>query len=471
MMDAKDIIKDSVFREISAAADDLGVEAYVVGGYVRDYMLGRPLPHDIDVVAVGSGIALAEGLAKRLPGKPVVTIFKRFGTAMLRYNDIELEFVGARKESYRSDSRKPVVEDGTLEDDQRRRDFTINALAVRLNAEGYGTFIDPFGGIGDLEREILRTPLDPDITFSDDPLRMMRAVRFAAQLRFTIYPPTLAAIRKNASRLNIVSAERIMTEFNKIMATPKPSVGLALLFETGLLAEFLPEIAALQGVEEVEGQLHKDNFYHTIEVVDNISKHTDNLWLRWAALLHDIGKPIVKKFDPKVGWTFHGHEFLGGKMVNTVFKRLKLPLGATSKYVRKMVAMSSRPTALTNENVTDSAVRRLLFDAGDDIDDLMKLVEADITTKNEKRKRRYLNNFKEVRDRLVKVEEEDKLRNWQPPISGQEIMDAFGLPPGREVGLIKTAIREAILEGEIHNDYDAAKAYMLRFGKAILEKG
>lgn len=467
-MEGKEIISNPIFKEIAAAADAIGVEAYVVGGYVRDYLLNRPLPNDIDVVAIGSGIELAEQLSKQLKGKPQVTIFKRFGTAMLRHQDIELEFVGARKESYSSDSRKPVVEDGSLEDDQRRRDFTINALAVRLNASHFGEFIDPFNGLKDLEREIIRTPLDADITFSDDPLRMMRAVRFAAQLGFTIYPPTLAAIRKNAERLRIVSAERIITEFNKIMQTKKPSIGLALLFETGLLHEFFPEVSALQGVEEVEGQLHKDNFYHTIEVVDNISKHTDHLWLRWAALLHDIGKPVVKKFDPKVGWTFHGHEHVGGKMVNTVFRRLKLPLGSTSKYVKKLVAMSSRPTALTNENVTDSAVRRLLFDAGDDIDDLMKLVEADITTKNEKRKRRYLNNFQEVRSRLVKVEEEDKLRNWQPPISGQEIMDAFGLPPGREVGLIKTAIREAILEGEIHNDYEAARAYMQEHGRRIL---
>jgi poly(A) polymerase len=467
-MEGKEIISNPVFKEIAAAADALGVEAYVVGGYVRDYLLQRPLPNDIDVVAVGSGIDLAEQLSKQLPDNPQVAVFKRFGTAMLRHQDIEIEFVGARRESYSSDSRKPVVEDGSLEDDQRRRDFTINALAVRLNTEHFGEFIDPFNGLKDLEREIIRTPLDPDITFSDDPLRMMRAVRFAAQLGFTIYPPTLAAIRKNASRLQIVSAERIITEFNKIMQTKKPSVGLALLFETGLLQEFFPEVAALQGVEEVEGQLHKDNFYHTIEVVDNISRHTDNLWLRWAALLHDIGKPVVKKFDPKVGWTFHGHEYVGGKMINNVFRRLKLPLGSTSKYVKKLVTMSSRPTALTNENVTDSAVRRLLFDAGDDIDDLMKLVEADITTKNEKRKRRYLNNFQEVRSRLVKVEEEDKLRNWQPPISGQEIMDAFNLPPGREVGLIKTAIREAILEGEIHNDYEAARAYMMEHGNRIL---
>ncbi len=469
-MDGKDIISDSIFRAISAAADDLNIDAYVVGGYVRDYLLKRPLPNDIDVVAVGNGIQLAETLAQSLPEKPNVTIFKRFGTAMLRHNDIELEFVGARKESYSSDSRKPTVENGTLEDDQRRRDFTINALAVKVNANGFGTFIDPFGGLNDLDNEIIVTPLDPDITFSDDPLRMMRAIRFASQLHFTIHPKTLAAIRKNAHRLEIVSVERIMTEFNKIMACERPSEGLALLFETGLLHYFLPEISALQGVEEIDGQLHKDNFYHTIEVVDNISKNTDNLWLRWAALLHDIGKPVVKKFDAKIGWTFHGHEFVGGKMVSRIFRRLKLPLGHTSKYVQKIVAMSSRPTALTNENVTDSAVRRLLFDAGDDIDDLMLLVEADITTKNERRKRKYLNNFREVRERLVKVEEEDKLRNWQPPISGKEIMDAFDLPPGKEVGLIKSAIKEAILDGEIHNDYDAAYAFMKRHAEEILQK-
>ncbi|MCH8545719.1 MAG: CCA tRNA nucleotidyltransferase [Cryomorphaceae bacterium] len=467
-MEGRDIISDDIFKTISNVADAMQVDAYVVGGYVRDYLLRRPLPNDIDVVAVGSGIELAEKLSQALPRQPKVTVFKRFGTAMLRHKDIELEFVGARKESYRSDSRKPTVENGTLEDDQRRRDFTINALAVHLNSDGFGELIDPFNGLTDLENEIIRTPLDPDITFSDDPLRMMRAIRFAAQLHFTIHPKTLAAIRKNADRLHIVSVERIMTEFNKIMMCERPSEGLALLFETGLLPYFLPEINALQGVEEVEGQLHKDNFYHTIEVVDNISKNTDNLWLRWAALLHDIGKPVVKKFDSKIGWTFHGHEFVGGKMVPRMFKRLKLPLGSTSKYVQKMVAMSSRPTALTNENVTDSAVRRLLFDAGDDIDDLMLLVEADITTKNERRKRKYLNNFREVRERLIKVEEEDKLRNWQPPISGKEIMETFNLPPGREVGLIKSAIKEAILDGVIHNDYDAAMAFMKERGKDIL---
>ncbi len=469
-MDGKDIISDNIFQSISEAADALNVDAYVVGGYVRDYLLNRPLPNDIDIVAVGNGIALAEALSNALPEKPKVTVFKRFGTAMLRHNDVELEFVGARKESYSSDSRKPIVEDGTLEDDQRRRDFTINALAVKVNANGFGTFIDPFDGLKHLENEIIVTPLDPDITFSDDPLRMMRAIRFASQLHFTIHPKTLAAIRKNAHRLEIVSVERIMTEFNKIMACERPSEGLALLFETGLLNHFLPEISALQGVEEIDGQLHKDNFYHTIEVVDNISKNTDKLWLRWAALLHDIGKPVVKKFDAKIGWTFHGHEFVGGKMVPRIFRSLKLPLGNTSKYVQKIVTMSSRPTALTNENVTDSAVRRLLFDAGDDIDDLMLLVEADITTKNERRKRKYLNNFREVRERLVKVEEEDKLRNWQPPITGSEIMKAFNLPPGREVGLIKNAIKEAILDGEIHNDYESAYSFMKEKAGDILEK-
>lgn len=469
-MDGKNIISDNIFQSISEAADALNVDAYVVGGYVRDYLLNRPLPNDIDIVAVGNGIALAEALSNALPEKPKVTVFKRFGTAMLRHNDVELEFVGARKESYSSDSRKPIVEDGTLEDDQRRRDFTINALAVKVNANGFGTFIDPFDGLKHLENEIIVTPLDPDITFSDDPLRMMRAIRFASQLHFTIHPKTLAAIRKNAHRLEIVSVERIMTEFNKIMACERPSEGLALLFETGLLNHFLPEISALQGVEEIDGQLHKDNFYHTIEVVDNISKNTDKLWLRWAALLHDIGKPVVKKFDAKIGWTFHGHEFVGGKMVPRIFRSLKLPLGNTSKYVQKIVTMSSRPTALTNENVTDSAVRRLLFDAGDDIDDLMLLVEADITTKNERRKRKYLNNFREVRERLVKVEEEDKLRNWQPPITGSEIMKAFNLPPGREVGLIKNAIKEAILDGEIHNDYESAYSFMKEKAGDILEK-
>ncbi|MDX5326418.1 MAG: CCA tRNA nucleotidyltransferase [Bacteroidota bacterium] len=461
MIDHQDFIEKDWFHWIGEAADEAGFECYVIGGYVRDLILKRKEPKDIDIVAVGSGIDLAHLAAKRFPGKPKVSYFKNFGTAQIRYGDLDIEFVGARKESYQRNSRKPIVEDGSLEDDQNRRDFTINALAIGLNKGNWGKLIDPFDGMRDLEKGIIRTPLDPYITFSDDPLRMMRAIRFATQLDFSIHPQALRSIKDNADRLQIVSKERIMDEFNKIMEAPQPGKGLIKLFETGLLQQFFPELIALQGVEEVEGQLHKDNFYHTAEVVDNISRNTDNLWLRWAALLHDIGKPVTKRFIPKQGWTFHGHEFVGSKMIPRVFKRLRLPLNEKMKYVQKLVKMSSRPIAVTGEESTDSAVRRLLFDAGDDIDDLMILCEADITTKNENRKRRYLRNFQKVREKLVEVEEKDRVRNWQPPIDGQDIMDTFGIGPGKEVGIIKSAIKDAILDGVIPNEREAATQFML----------
>ncbi|APU69251.1 MAG: HD domain-containing protein [Christiangramia sp.] len=456
-----------IFRIISEAADELGVDAYVIGGFVRDHILERGEPTDIDIVAVGSGISLAEKVAEKLPNKPKVQVFKNFGTAMLRAFDMEIEFVGARKESYRQDSRKPIVEDGTLEDDQNRRDFTINALALKLNADGFGDLLDPFDGLSDLQKKILKTPLDPDITYSDDPLRMYRAIRFASQLNFMIEEHSLKAIRRNQDRIKIISKERIIEELNKIMLSPKPSKGLALLFKTGLLRKILPELTALQGIDEVEGQTHKDNFWHTLEVVDNISENTDNLWLRWAALLHDIGKAPTKKFDKRVGWTFHGHEFLGAKMVFRIFKRLRLPLNEKMKYVQKLVLMSSRPIAIVDESVTDSAVRRLVFDAGDDIEDLMTLCEADITTKNPKRFKKYHNNFRIVREKMQEVEERDHIRNFQPPVSGEEIMETFGIKPSREVGQIKDAIKEAILEGDIPNEYEPARDFMLKKGEEL----
>ncbi|MEE2771269.1 MAG: HD domain-containing protein [Bacteroidota bacterium] len=456
-----------IFRIISEAADELGVDAYVIGGFVRDHILERGEPTDIDIVAVGSGISLAEKVAEKLPNKPKVQVFKNFGTAMLRAFDMEIEFVGARKESYRQDSRKPIVEDGTLEDDQNRRDFTINALALKLNADGFGDLLDPFDGLSDLQKKILKTPLDPDITYSDDPLRMYRAIRFASQLNFMIEEHSLKAIHRNQDRIKIISKERIIEELNKIMLSPKPSKGLALLFKTGLLRRILPELTALQGIDEVEGQTHKDNFWHTLEVVDNISENTDNLWLRWAALLHDIGKAPTKKFDKRVGWTFHGHEFLGAKMVFRIFKRLRLPLNEKMKYVQKLVLMSSRPIAIVDESVTDSAVRRLVFDAGDDIEDLMTLCEADITTKNPKRFKKYHNNFRIVREKMQEVEERDHIRNFQPPVSGEEIMETFGIKPSREVGQIKDAIKEAILEGDITNEYETARDFMLKKGEDL----
>lgn len=466
-IDSTAFVDTPLFHTIGEAADALGFECYVIGGYVRDRILDRGKGKDIDVVAVGSGIDLAKEVAKRLPGKNPLSVFKNFGTAQVRHGDLDIEFVGARKESYRRDSRKPIVEDGTLEDDQNRRDFTINALAIRLNSAHFGDLIDPFGGLKDLREGIIRTPLEPEITYSDDPLRMMRAVRFAAQLNFLIDDASMEAIQKMASRLKIISAERIMDEFQKIMAIDVPSRGIALLHKTQLLHEFFPELIALKGVEEVEGQTHKDNFWHTLEVVDNIASKSDNLWLRWAGLLHDIGKPVTKKFNKKLGWTFHGHEFVGGKMVAKLFKRLKLPLNDRMKFVVKLVQMSSRPIAVISDSATDSAVRRLLFDAGDDIEELMILCEADITTKNPKKKKRYLKNYEVVRQKLVEVEEKDRLRNWQPPISGDEIMTTFSLKPGPEIGIIKDAIREAILDGIVDNNYEAARAFMLSKGKEI----
>lgn len=456
-----------VFKTISQAADTLALETYVIGGFVRDYILQRGSAKDIDVVAVGSGIELAQKVSDLLPNKPKVQVFKTYGTAMLRSGQIEVEFVGARKESYTRDSRNPIVENGSLQDDQNRRDFTINALAIRLNDAHYGELIDPFGGIQDLDKGIIRTPLDPDITYSDDPLRMMRAIRFATQLNFTIEKESLASITRNADRIKIITRERIVDELNKIMLSPTPSKGFLLLEKTGLLPYILPELVALKGIDEVEGQKHKDNFYHTLEVVDNISKNTGDLWLRWAALLHDIGKAPTKKFSKKVGWTFHGHEFIGSKMVYKLFKRLKMPLNDKMKFVQKMVLMSSRPIVISEDHVTDSAVRRLVFDAGDYIEDLMTLCEADITTKNPKRFKKYHNNFKVVRRKIKEVEERDHIRNFQPPVSGEEIMKTFGLAPGREIGIIKEAIKEAILEGIIPNEYEAAQTFMIEKGKEI----
>ncbi|WP_300438801.1 HD domain-containing protein [Christiangramia sp.] len=460
-------LQHKIFSIISEASEELSVDSYVIGGFVRDHILQRGEPKDIDIVAVGSGIELAKKVSEKLPNKPKVQVFKNFGTAMLRSGDMEIEFVGARKESYRKDSRKPIVEDGTLEDDQNRRDFTINALALKLNKDGFGDLLDPFNGYEDLQKKIIRTPLDPDITYSDDPLRMYRAIRFASQLNFMIEAQSLKAIKANKERIKIISKERIVDELNKIMLSDKPSKGFALLYKTGLLKKILPELTALAGIDEVEGQTHKDNFWHTLEVVDNISENTDDLWLRWAALLHDIGKAPTKKFHKKIGWTFHGHEFVGAKMVYKLFKRLRLPLNEKMKFVQKMVLMSSRPIAIADDNVTDSAVRRLIFDAGDHIEDLMTLCEADITTKNPKRFKKYHNNFKLVRQKIQEVEERDHVRNFQPPVSGEEIMQTFGIKPSREVGLIKDAIKEAILEGDIPNEYEPAREFMLKKGERL----
>ena len=456
-------IENPIFRIIASAAEELGADAYVIGGFVRDIFLKRP-SQDIDIMVVGNGIELARKVAKAIGREDNLTVFGNFGTAMVRYKEWQIEFVGARKESYARNSRNPVVEEGTLSDDQNRRDFTINAMAISLRKQDYGALLDPFDGLGDLEKRIIRTPLDAGITFSDDPLRMMRAVRFSSQLDFSIHPFTREAIKKNCGRISIVSKERITDELNKIILTKKPSSGFIQLDETGLLEIIFPQFVALKGAQIIEGKGHKDNFFHTLEVLDRISKHTGDLWLRWAALLHDIAKPATKQFTQESGWTFHSHEFRGYKMVPAIFAQLKLPLNEKMKYVQKLVLLHLRPIVLAEGTVTDSAVRRLLFEAGDDIDDLMTLCEADITSKNQEKVKRFLRNFELVREKLKEIEEKDRVRNWQPPITGELIMRTFAIGPGREVGIIKTAIREAILDGIIHNEYNEAFQLMLNEG-------
>ncbi len=465
-MNLKHKLHNPVFKVLHKTAIETGTKAFVVGGFVRDILVKRP-NKDIDIVVEGNGIDFAKKVANKLENVRGLSVFKNFGTAMIKLDDYELEFVGARKESYRAESRKPIVEDGSIAEDQERRDFTINAMSISLNDADFGELIDPFGGQKDVVNGILKTPLHPDQTYSDDPLRMMRAIRFASQLHFRIEEGSFDSIKKNQERLSIVSAERINIELNKIMESPQPSVGLELLYLTGIMKQVLPEVHALQGVDEIDGQTHKDNFYHTIEVVDNAAETSDNLWLRWAALLHDIGKPPTKRFDPEIGWTFHGHEMKGAKMVPAIFKRLKLPMNDKMKYVKELVYLSSRPAALSKDIVSDSAVRRLLHDAGDYIDDLMLLVEADITSKNKERVKRYKKNFKEVRVKLKEIEEKDQVRNFQPPVSGEQIMETFNLKPCREIGVLKAAIKEAILEGEIPNEREAAFDFMLKKGKEL----
>ena len=465
-MELKEHFTDNIFKLISETADEMGVECYAVGGYVRDIFLNRQ-SKDIDVVVVGSGIETARALGKKLGKHAHVSVFKNFGTAQVKYGNKEIEFVGARKESYSHDSRKPVVEDGTLEDDQNRRDFTINAMAVCLNKDRFGELVDPFDGQYDLEDGIIRTPLDPDITFSDDPLRMMRCIRFATQLNFYIEDETFEALGRNKERIKIISKERIADELNKIILSPTPSKGFVELDRCGLLEIIFPELAALEGIEIKNGRGHKDNFYHTLEVLDNVAKKSDNLWLRWAAILHDIGKPKTKRWEPRNGWTFHNHNFVGEKMVPDIFRNMKLPMNEKMKYVQKLVGLHMRPIVIADEEVTDSAVRRLLFEAGDDIDDLMLLCEADITSKNELRKQHFLDNFKLVRQKLKDLEERDRIRNFQPPVDGTEIMQTFGLKPCHEVGILKSAIKDAILDGVIPNEHDAAFSFMLERAKEM----